>query len=145
MFQEPLNVLLVEDDTVDVMNVKRAFKIKQIAFPLTIASNGFEAITILRNAINQSDNFCLFSTRRIILLDLNMPCMNGFEFLKTLRDEPILKRIPVVVLTTSDNEDDRKQAYQFNVAGYILKSVAFPQFAERMAALTHYWSLCRMP
>jgi CheY-like chemotaxis protein len=145
MLHEPLNILLVEDDAVDIMNVQRAFKQKQITFPLTIAQNGLEALTMLRDTVSKREHSHLLSKRRIVLLDLNMPRMNGFEFLKILRQDPLLNRIPVVVLTTSDNEDDRKRAYQFNVAGYILKSVAFPQFAERMAALTHYWSLCEMP
>lgn len=145
MLPEPLNILLVEDDAVDIMNVQRAFKHKQITFPLIIAQNGIEALTMLRNTASKGDRANLFSKRRVILLDLNMPRMNGFEFLKVLRQDPLLNGIPVVVLTTSDDEDDRKRAYQFNVAGYILKSVTFPQFAERIAALTHYWSLCKMP
>lgn len=145
MLPEPLNILLVEDDAVDIMNVQRAFKHKQITFPLIIAQSGIEALTMLRNTASKGDRANLFSKRRVILLDLNMPRMNGFEFLKVLRQDPLLNGIPVVVLTTSDDEDDRKRAYQFNVAGYILKSVTFPQFAERIAALTHYWSLCKMP
>ena len=98
VFQEPLNILLVEDDVVDIMNVQRAFKLKQIHFPLAIAQNGLEALKQLQASVKAKDTASLLSQRRIIILDLNMPRMNGFEFLKLLRQEPILNRIPVVVL-----------------------------------------------
>lgn len=144
--QEPLNVLLVEDDEVDVMNVQRAFKQRKIAFPLSIATNGIEALAMLQSHSNiDSSTSMRTHKRRLILLDLNMPRMNGFEFLKTLRQDPNLQSTPVVVLTTSDDANDRQRAYEFNVAGYLLKSVTFQQFAESMEALTRYWSLCKMP
>jgi len=84
-------------------------------------------------------------TRRIILLDINMPKMNGIEFLQELRKDAALAPTPVVVLTTSDEDQDRIEAYKLNVAGYILKPVTFSSFAEVMAALNRYWTLCEMP
>lgn len=83
--------------------------------------------------------------RRLILLDLNMPKMGGIEFLKKLRADPKLKSIPVVVLTTSNQDQDRVEAYQLNVAGYLLKPLTFSGFLEAMATLNKYWTLCEMP
>lgn len=141
--EKVINILLVEDDEVDVMNVKRAFKKNNIANPLFIAGNGIEALEVLRG-----DNPSLPKmpcSRRLILLDLNMPKMSGLEFLHVLRADEELKIIPVIVLTTSDEDRDRVEAYNLNVAGYILKPVTFGNFAEVMATLNKYWTLCEIP
>ena len=137
-----LNILLVEDDEVDVMTVQRAFKKGNITNPLYIAGNGLEALTMLRGEPGQPS--VVPSDRRIILLDLNMPKMNGLEFLQELRADPTIRQIPVVVLTTSNEEQDRIQAYNLNVAGYILKPVTFSIFVELMITLNKYWTLCEM-
>jgi CheY-like chemotaxis protein len=137
-----LNILLVEDDEVDVMTVQRAFKKGNISNPLYIAGNGIEALEMLRGTTGQPS--LVPSERRIILLDLNMPKMNGLEFLKELRSDPSIRQIPVVVLTTSNEEKDRVQAYNLNVAGYILKPVTFSIFVELMITLNKYWTLCEM-
>lgn len=136
------NILLVEDDKVDVMNVQRSFKKANISNPLYVASNGVEALEILHN---QSATVTMPETRRLVLLDLNMPKMGGIEFLKELRADSKLRLTPVIVLTTSDQERDRIEAYNLNVAGYILKPVTFTNFAEVMATLNRYWTLCEMP
>jgi CheY-like chemotaxis protein len=81
----------------------------------------------------------------MVLLDLNMPRMNGIEFLEAIRQDPQLKTVPVVVLTTSSAEEDRLNAYRHNVAGYIVKPVQFDSFAHTMATLTEYWNLCEFP
>jgi len=133
-----LNILLVEDDEVDVMNVRRAFKKNNIGNPLWVAGNGLEALELLRGPEIPRD-------RRLVLLDLNMPRMNGIEFLRELRADPELALTPVVVLTTSDDERDRVNAYNLNVAGYILKPVTFVSFVEAMATLNKYWTLVEMP
>ena len=135
------NILLVEDDKVDVMNVQRSFKKANITNPLFIASNGLEALKILRN---ESALVQMPASRRLVLLDLNMPKMGGIEFLKALRSDADLKATTVIVLTTSDQERDRVEAFNFNVAGYILKPVTFASFAEVMAALNRYWTLCEI-
>ncbi|MGD1895726.1 MAG: response regulator [Phormidesmis sp.] len=135
------NILLVEDDTVDVMNVQRSFKKANIKNPLYIANNGVEALSVLRNETDVK----MPKSRRLVLLDLNMPKMGGIEFLRELRSDKALKPTPVIVLTTSDQERDRIEAYNLNVAGYILKPVTFVNFAEVMATLNHYWTLCEMP
>ena len=133
-----LNILLVEDDEVDVMNVKRAFDKNRIANPLFTAGNGVEALEQLRGGK-------IPRSRRIILLDLNMPRMNGIEFLRELRRDKELGLTPVVVLTTSNDDRDKVEAYNLNVAGYLLKPVTFSNFCEVMAALNKYWTLVELP
>ncbi len=138
MVEKALNILLVEDDQVDVMNVKRAFDRNRIANPLYVAGDGIEALRMLRSGEVPSE-------RRIILLDLNMPKMSGIEFLRELRSDPALQLTPVVVLTTSNDERDKIEAYNLNVAGYLLKPVTFINFVEVMAALNKYWTLVELP
>ncbi len=137
-----INILLVEDDEVDVMNVKRAFKKNNITNPLFVAENGIEALSLLRSQNEQPS--VIPQQRRLILLDLNMPKMNGLEFLHELRADPNLKYIPVIILTTSDEDRDKLEAYELNVAGYILKPVTFSKFSEVIATLNKYWTLCEM-
>jgi CheY-like chemotaxis protein len=83
--------------------------------------------------------------RRIVLLDLNMPKMNGIEFLRELRNDPTLAPTPVVVLTTSNNDCDKIDAFNLNVAGYLVKPVTFGEFSELMVTLNKYWTLVEMP
>lgn len=135
---KPLHILLVEDDQIDQMNVKRAFERNRIVNPLYIAENGLEALEMLRDGRVPDE-------RRLVLLDLNMPRMNGIEFLKTLRADPRLGHTPVVVLTTSNDEQDKINAYDLNVAGYLLKPVTFANFVELTAALNKYWTLVELP
>lgn len=132
------NILLVEDDEVDVMNVKRAFKKNNITNPLYVSGNGLEALVMLRGNGNRPE---MPRERRLILLDLNMPKMNGIEFLRELRADPELRPIPVIVLTTSNEDRDKVEAYNLNVAGYILKPVTFSNFVEAVATLNKYWTL----
>jgi CheY-like chemotaxis protein len=138
MPERALHILLVEDDDVDVMNVRRAFQRNNITNPIHVASNGLEALQLLRGGQVPAD-------RRLILLDLNMPKMNGIEFLRELRADPQLAHVPVVVLTTSNDERDKVDAYNLNVAGYLLKPVTFRNFVDLMAALNKYWTLVELP
>jgi CheY-like chemotaxis protein len=133
-----LNILLVEDDKIDVMNVRRAFEKVNITNPLFVASNGLEALELLRSGTIPSSN-------RLVLLDINMPKMNGIEFLRELRADAELHSTCVVVLTTSNEERDRVDAYKLNVAGYLLKPVTFGSFVEVMATLNKYWTLMELP
>jgi CheY-like chemotaxis protein len=133
-----LNILLVDDDEIDVMNVKRAFDKNHITNPLYVAGNGLEALEKLRSG-------GIPPGRRIVLLDLNMPKMNGIEFLRKLRNDPALAPTPVVVLTTSNNERDKIAAFNLNVAGYLVKPVTFGEFSELMVTLNKYWTLVEMP
>ena len=138
MSSQQLNILLVEDDEVDVMTVKRAFKNNHITNPLFVAGDGIEALEKLRSGEVPKG-------RRLVLLDLNMPRMNGIEFLKELRNDQRLSPTPVVVLTTSNDDQDKVKAYNMNVAGYLLKPVTFQNFCEVMVALNKYWSLVELP
>jgi len=136
--EHALNILLVDDDEVDVMTVKRAFAKANIANQVFVATNGLEALDLLR-----TDG--IPPSRRLVLLDLNMPRMNGIEFLREIRADPALQALTVVVLTTSNEDRDRVDAYQLNVAGYLIKPVTFHSFADVMATLNKYWTLMEMP
>jgi len=142
MEDSTVEILLVEDDEVDVMNVQRAFKKNHINNNLHVAGNGLEALALLRGDDKTPK---LIPRPKIILLDLNMPKMNGIEFLQALREDPELKPISVFVLTTSGDERDIIAAHQLNVAGYILKPVELESFVQALATLDLYWSLSKMP
>lgn len=138
MDERALNILLVDDDEVDVMTVRRAFAKANIMNPIFVASDGIEALEMLRAET-------VPPSRRLILLDINMPRMNGIECLREIRKDPALSSLTVVVLTTSNEDRDRVEAFQLNVAGYLLKPVTFTEFAEVMATLNKYWTLMEMP
>jgi len=130
-------ILMVEDDQVDAMTVKRALKDLNVTNRLETASNGEEALAHLRNGKNGKP--C------IILLDLNMPKMGGLEFLQVLKQDRLLKRIPVVVLTTSRYEQDKVDSYSMGIAGYMIKPVDYLQFVETMRTIEMYWTLSELP
>jgi CheY-like chemotaxis protein len=133
-----LNILVVDDDQVDVMNVQRAFKKGNIPNPLFVASDGIQGLEVLRGGEFPKAN-------RLVLLDLNMPRMNGIEFLRELRADPDLKATTVVVLTTSNDTRDKIEAYNLNVAGYLTKPVTFGSFVDLMITLNKYWMLVELP
>jgi CheY-like chemotaxis protein len=135
----PMTILLVEDDEVDVMNVKRAFKKNNISNKLIVAQNGIEALTVLRS--NTSEN----PRPKIVLLDLNMPKMGGIEFLKEIRQDPELSSLSVFVMTTSNEDSDKIEAFNLNVAGYILKPLSMDRFISAVSTLNSYWTLCEFP
>jgi CheY-like chemotaxis protein len=136
------NILLVDDDQIDVMNVQRAFKKNNIQNPLYVANNGIEALDMLRGSEGREK---IIPTPRLILLDINMPRMNGIEFLRELRNDPLLRSISVIIMTTSNDDKDRFEAYNLNVAGYIVKPVSFEKFVSAVSVLNTYWQLCEMP
>lgn len=138
MTAPPLNILLVEDDEVDVETVRRAFERGHIVNPLYVAGDGIEALEKLRSGE-------IPPQRRLVLLDLNMPRMNGIEFLKEVRKDPELCQTPVVVLTTSDMDRDKFAAYDLNIAGYLVKPVTFDRFCELVITLNKYWTLVELP
>lgn len=134
----PINLLLVDDDEVDVLNVKRALERGRITNQLWVASDGHEGLELLRGGE-------LPRERRLVLLDINMPRMNGIEMLRELRADPELQMTPVVILTTSNDDRDRIESFRLNVAGYLLKPVTFVSFVELMTALNRYWTLVEFP
>ncbi|MGE5300510.1 MAG: response regulator [Acidobacteriota bacterium] len=131
-------ILLVEDDAVDQMLLQRALSTLRIKNRLDVASNGEEALELLSRSKGE-DRPC------IIMIDLNMPRMNGFEFLKALRQDESLRMIPVIVLTTSKEQKDVKESYRLGVAGYMAKPVDYLQFVELVKTIDRYWSLCEQP
>ena len=130
-------ILLVEDDQVDVMTVKRALKEIHVTNPVVNLENGEEALNYLRDP--DSAKPC------IILLDLNMPIMNGIEFLQVAKQDVQLRRFPVVVLTTSEEQQDKVNSFDLGVAGYMAKPVDYRQFVEVMRAIDAYWTISEVP
>ncbi|MGA2172323.1 MAG: response regulator [Sedimentisphaerales bacterium] len=130
-------ILLLEDDTVDAMTVKRAMKDLNVANSLVRAVNGEEGLKYLRDSANAKP--C------VILLDLNMPRMNGVEFLRIIKADIQLKGIPVVVLTTSRADQDKFECFDRGVAGYIVKPVGYQAFVDAMRILNLYWTLNELP
>jgi len=130
-------ILLVEDDRVDAMTVKRALKEINVTNRLDVAGDGEEALAFLKDPENEKPS--------IILLDLNMPRMNGLEFLRVIKQDQVLKRIPVVVLTTSKDEQDKVSSFNLGVAGYMVKPVDYHQFVEAVRTIDLYWTLSELP
>jgi CheY-like chemotaxis protein len=133
----PFSILLVEDDIVDVMSVKRALRELNSNSTLAVAGNGEEALARLNNQENPLPG--------IILLDLNMPRMNGIDFLKILKNDERLRRIPVVILTTSKEEKDRMESFNLSAAGYMIKPVEYAGFVEVVRTIQRYWNTSEMP
>lgn len=132
------NILLVEDDYLDIINVERVFRKASIPHKLYTARNGKEALNLL-HGIGVSK---LTPAPSLILLDINMPKMNGFEFLEELRTDPEFSRIPVFIMTTSEEDADRHAAERYNVAGYIIKPLSFDDLGNRVSSLDSFNLLC---
>lgn len=130
-------ILLAEDDKVDAMTVKRALKDLHVTNQLFVAENGEEALQFLKNAEMRRPG--------IILLDLNMPKMNGIELLEALKHDNELRRIPVVMLTTSKEEQDKLQSFNLGAAGYMVKPVDYKKFVEVVRTIDLYWTLSELP
>jgi CheY-like chemotaxis protein len=126
------HILLIEDDDVDIMTVRRSMKELCVPNPLDQVSDGEQGLAFLRDPANARPG--------LILLDLNMPRMNGVEFLVALRADAALKSIPVVVLTTSREESDRVSSFSQSVSGYMIKPVDYPQFVNTMRIIRDYWA-----
>ncbi len=130
-------VLLLEDDSVDATTVKRSMKELHVANPLVHVVNGEEALEYLRNSKNVKP--C------VILLDLNMPRMNGIEFLKIVKADSELQCIPVVAITTSRADQDRFECFDNGIAGYVVKPTNYEGFVDAMRILDLYWTLSELP
>lgn len=136
-----LTVLLVEDDDVAAESVVRSLNRVGAPFPVVWAEDGLTALAALRGEDPQR----LVPRPRVILLDLNMPRMNGFEFLDALRADPRTSDDVVFVLTTSDVDSDRTRAYHAHIAGYMVKAAVGPQFSKLAQLLTDYHGAVRLP
>lgn len=127
-------ILLVEDDRVDIMTVKRAIQKNSISNPVHVARTGVEALGMLRG-----DGVPKIEPRpSLILLDLNLPKMGGIEFLKELRADPDLKDLPVIVLTSSNEPRDRAAAFEYDVEDYFVKPHSFDEFTKAIATILAY-------
>ena len=131
------NILLIEDDEIDILNIKRALKANNLSNNLQIAHNGIEGLELIQDSS--------IPDPKVILLDINMPKMNGIEFLRELRKLERFKQIPVFIMTTSNDDNDKYDAYNLNVAGYILKPLSFEKFVEAVKKLSDYWEIIEFP
>ncbi len=130
-------VLLVEDDIVNAMAVRRVFSDLRVPKPVVHSENGEEALKYLRDGSN--------GRPELILLDLNMPGMNGIEFLRIIKGDSVLRSIPVVMLTTSDDERDIAECFDLNVAGYVIKPLDGELFVETLETVARYWCRSELP
>ena len=138
-------ILLVEDDDIDAENVIRAFKRNKITNPLFIAENGEEALNFLFHK-DKYEDLGRYPRPCIILLDLNMPVMSGIEFLEAVKADYHLKRIPVVVLTSSKAEEDVVKSYDLQASAYVSKPVDLAGFGEIVRGIEGFWfSVVRFP
>lgn len=128
----PLNVLLIEDDMIEVMKLNRVASALDLKHTIMEANNGEEALKLLEKKDNLPD---------IILLDLNMPKINGIEFLKILKNDERLKYIPTIILTTSNNQRDLLECYKEGIAGYVLKPLKYEHYVQKIEKLLAYWSM----
>ncbi len=134
MRPQQFHLLLVEDDDLDVMNVHRALERASEVASITVCRDGVEALKLLRSGE-------LAPERLVIVIDLRMPRMSGLELLRELRGDPQLRRNPVVILTTSDDPEDRDAAFELGAAGYFVKPAAPGRFRQIMDAMRSYWSV----
>jgi len=134
-------ILLVEDDDVAAESVVRSLQKHGCNYPVVWAEDGQQALDMLRD----KDAAHVVPRPRVILLDLNMPRMNGFEFLQQLRADPVLRGDVVFILTTSTADSDRTRAYQECIAGYMVKSAVGPQFVKLVSLLNSYQNAVRLP
>ncbi len=136
-----MTILLVDDDDVSAEGVVRSLIRYSVSFPVVWAEDGLQALSALRG----QDPARPVGKPRVILLDLNMPRMNGFEFLRELRGDPALRDEVVFVLTTSSADADRTQAYHEQIAGYMVKSAVGPQFSKLAQMLITYRAAVTLP
>ncbi|MCW2118129.1 response regulator [Flavobacterium sp. 7A] len=127
-----LNILLIEDDEIEVMKFNRVVSKLKLNHKIIEANNGEEAIEILKTKDIVPD---------IIVLDLNMPKINGIEFLGILKADEYLKYIPIIILSTSNHQKDLLECYRIGIAGYVIKPLKYEDYVERITKLVEYWSL----
>jgi CheY-like chemotaxis protein len=126
-----LSILLIEDDAIEIMKFNRVVNTLGINHKIIEANNGEEALIVLKEKEIIPD---------IILLDLNMPKINGIEFLTILKNDAVLKYIPAIILTTSNNQNDLLECYKIGVAGYLIKPLKYEDYADRIRRTLEYWS-----
>lgn len=125
-----LNILLIEDDAIEVMKFNRVLRSMNLNHKVIEAGNGEEALHILKDKNIVPD---------IIVLDLNMPKINGIEFLGILKADEVLKYIPAIILSTSNNHKDVMECYRIGIAGYLIKPLKYEEYTDRVKKLIEYW------
>lgn len=141
MNYEPVKFLIVDDDEVSVMKIQRVISKAKLQNPVFVAKDGVEALEILRGESGDGGLIPPY----IVTLDINMPRMDGHEFLAELRADPKLNNVVVFILTTSDSEKDVRGAYERNVAGYLLKDGAEKDFQEKIMMIENFSNLVILP
>ena len=132
MRNKVLKIMLIEDDMIEVMKLNRAISSLELSHKIVEANNGEEALKLLKEKDNIPD---------IIMLDLNMPKINGIEFLSILKKDDALKYVPTIILTTSSNQRDLLECYDIGIAGYILKPLKYEEYVSKIEKLLAYWSI----
>lgn len=139
-----MDILLIEDDAVDAKTVRRVFESQGLEHRLRVADGGAAALDYLwgrtAGALDAGGD-----PPKLILLDLNMPGMSGLEFLTIVKSDPALRRIPVIVLSTSDLESDIQASYEGGVSGYFVKPLEYQDFVGTVQSILRYWELCQHP
>ena len=132
MIESSLKILLIEDDMIEIMKMNRTVSSLKLNHKIVEAHDGEEALKILEQKDSLPD---------IILLDLNMPKINGIEFLNILKKDKELRYIPTIILTTSSNQKDLLECYKIGIAGYVLKPLKYEDYVSKIDKLLAYWSI----
>ncbi len=130
LIMKKLNILFIDDDEVERMKFSRVCKQSNHPTKITEATNGEDALEKLKSS----------SLSQLIFLDLNMPKMNGIEFLEILKADERLKYIPIIILSSSDNMQDLKRCYELGIAGYILKPIRYEDYSKNITTMLDYWT-----
>ena len=145
MANHEFSVLLVEDDLNDIFLVKRAFKMARVQSPLHIVTDGVEAMNYLRGQDRFSDRRA-YPLPKLIVIDIKMPRKSGFEVLEWVKRDPLLRRIPIVIVSSSENPADINRSYELGANAYMVKPVDFQAVEHLFQSITHYWGLeCAKP
>lgn len=141
MSTKPVRFLIVDDDQVSVLAIKRALKKLKIINPVQVARDGREALDLLRAELQGTSTLPPY----LVTLDLNMPRMNGFEFIEEVRNDPALHRLVIFVLSTSDAPSDVAAAYDSNIAGYIVKDNLGDSFVKALDMIDCFSKVIEFP
>ena len=138
MESKPISLLLVEDDEADILDIQRSMQLLKVPNPLYIARDGIEALAMLQGT--GEDGGTVVPYPYLILLDLNLPRMDGLEFLKAVRNDPKLRSTMIIIITSSDDEQTRAAAFDLNVPNYLSKPVNFDHLIAMIATLERSWN-----
>jgi len=144
MNNQRFNILMAEDNEHDIIAARRAWKKNKIANPLHIVNDGEACLDYLhqRGAFSEPGSA---PPPGILLLDLNMPKMDGLTVLQRIRADKMLRRLPIIVLTTSQLEEDRAKSYELGANAYIKKPIGFESFSDAVKIINHFWELAELP